>query len=264
MQFIIISGFLFKLIIILGIYENEEIRVRGARRGINDNTVESEDSIESDKIISTRNNLILNKNDEILAANDIADSDTSSLNSYLPRQIKMNRTTANVNRARNAKKFLDQFEKAKQKVIKNRTAQVNLKPVKKSKNTKRMIIEDKSENDLSTGAEGRSSFNAEDDLCEAKNLKEKYLKEIRKQRLMDIPNLEGDSDPKLIKGKPNNRIRYAKTSNKKKNLNIDYEDLNRKDNYIFFEVLATYVDSYLDDDQRKNANLEQLVQQNRK
>lgn len=206
----------------------------------------------------------MNKNDEILADRNHVDSDTSSLNSYIPRHVQMNRTISGADRARNAKKFLDQFEKVKKKVIKNRTTQVSVKPVKKSKNTKRILMDEKSDNDLSTGAEGRSSFNVEDDLCEVKNLKEKYLKEIRKQRLIDGPNMEAGSDPKLKKAKPAPRVRCAKTTNKKNNLKIDYDDLDRKDNYIFFEVLATYVDTYLDDEQRDNVNINQLVQQKHK
>lgn len=33
---------------------------------------------------------------------------------------------------------------------------------------------------------------------------------------------------------------------KRKNLDVNYNDLNRKDNYVFFELLSTYANQYLD------------------
>ena len=210
------------------------------------------------KLLPTKNNLILNENDEILATNNIQDSDSSSLNSYLPRNRRVGKSQYRTSRANNAKKFLEQVEKAKKEVINKRITQSHWKVNKKTKETKYKIMEDKTENELSTGAEGKSEINLEDSFWEAKNLKEKYLKEIRKQKKLNKTNNIPQSDPKLIKAKSITRARKLKTT-RNKNFNIDYEDLNRKDNFIFFEVLATYADAYLSEDERNPKNLKKFV-----
>ena len=70
-------------------------------------------------------------------------------------------------------------------------------------------MDDKTECDASTGAELRSSFNIDDDFCEAKNLKEKYLKEIKKQKMNKTNNLL-QSDPELYKAKSIPKVKNIK------------------------------------------------------
>lgn len=73
-----------------------------------------------------------------------------------------------------------------------------------------------------------------------------------------IPKILGNpkDDPKIpprFKAIMNKNVRKQRKpkKSKKADLNVKYNDLERKDNYVFFELLATYADQYLE---RKEAS----------
>lgn len=213
-----------------------------AQRDVIDNTVASDSNSDDGFGYENKNNLIFGANDEIIAYAHVVDSDATSIGSYSLQPKRVSRRANANSRENNAKKFLSQLDKMRTKVLSNRLTLKDYKNKQKGAPWNQELI---SVNDASTFKNADSIFDesvrSDDEVQETKTLEEKFIKEKQRQ--------QNSKNPKVsLKASPSNdhkpKRKRCKTSRKGK-FHIDYEDLNRKDNYIFFEVLAVYANSYL-------------------
>ena len=206
-----------------------------------DNTVSSESNSDDDFGFENRNNLIFGANDEIIAYAHVVDSDATSIGSYSLQPKRVNRKAIANSRENNAKKFLGQLDKMRSKVLTNRLTLKDYKNRKRCVGNKELI----SVNDASTSKNIDSVFDdsvkSDDEIQETKTLEEKFIKEKQRQQNSKNPKIVLKAD---LSNNNKPKRKRCKTSRKRK-FHIDYDDLNRKDNYIFFEVLAVYANSYL-------------------
>uniref|UniRef100_A0A7S3N3L6 Uncharacterized protein n=1 Tax=Euplotes harpa TaxID=151035 RepID=A0A7S3N3L6_9SPIT len=188
-------------------------------------------------------------NDEIIAQNYADDNETSSVSSYTmdPRGVRARPVKRD--RSQNARKFLDKLKKARDEVVAKRIANPNKHILRAKQSVKASICEKKCEVDSSTDPNS-SLFTIKQN--EARNLKEKFFKEKQMQKLMN--KTKPEFKPCYL-----NPVAKPKKRKTNKQFEINYEDLDRKDNFIFFEVLATYADAYLKDEERDAKNLERFV-----
>jgi hypothetical protein len=101
----------------------------------------------------------------------------------------------------------------------------------------------------------------QDEQLETQTLQEKFIKETKRHHKAAELNKENMKDSKSKPKAKKNQKKYR--TSRTKELNINYNDVNRKDNFIFFEVLAVYADTYLDKSDKNVANLDQKMSKRR-
>jgi hypothetical protein len=240
-----------------GLWQDEDEALEGS--------ITSDSSTDSDLVHTYKNNLYFGMNDEILAKGHLLDTSISSISSYALQTKRVSNKLTKDSREMNAKKFLDKLDKVKSKVIEKRTTlQDYHDQFKESKGFVRIDQDISSELDKSTlKSTGSLNIDSEsmlqDEQQETKTLEEKFIKETQRHHKAAGFNKENikDTKQKVKKNKKKQR------TYKNKELNINYNDVNRKDNFIFFEVLAVYADTYLDKSDKNVANLDQKMSKRR-
>lgn len=230
------------------------------------NSVSSDSCTDPNLVYTHKNNLVFGMNDEIVGKDHLLDTSISSLSSYALQAKKVTSKLMKDSRETNAKKFLDRLEKIKSKVIQKRTTLTDYHDQFRDCNGFVRIDKDlSSELEKSTFKSTADSWNKsfdsilKNDKQETKDTEEKITKENKRQN--DLAKLSKINNKETIQKEKKLRKKW-KTS-RKDGFNIDYEDVNRKDNFIFFEMLAIYAGSYLDNSQQDISNLEKKVSKRR-
>lgn len=83
---------------------------------------------------------------------------------------------------------------------------------------------------------------------------------VKLQQKVDLDNKIKEDRRRLVEGK---RLRKKSNVIRKNNLNINYDDLNRKDNFIFFEIFAVYANEYVDDKDKNAESMEKVFRKRR-
>lgn len=225
----------------------------------------SNSSTDSDLVHTYKNNLYFGMNDEIIAKGHVLDTSISSVSSYAFQTKRVSNKLIRDSREMNAKKFLDKLDKIKSKVIEKRTTlQDYNEQFKGTKGFVRIDHDLSSELDKST-LKSTGSLNVDsesmlnDEKQETQTLEEKFIKETQRHHKAAKLNNENKKDSLQKIKKTKKKCRAVRP----KELNINYNDVNRKDNFIFFEVLAVYADTYLDKFDKNVANLDQKMSKRR-
>ena len=200
----------------------------------------SSDVSSEDQIYANKNNLFMNGRDEIMPANTEGSCDTSSINTIVmhanqkARKVKINM------RENNARRFLDHLGKVKSKVFKKRLTLQDY-----YEHTKPYIAE------MAINGGGVppviNSVNATDSLAQGST------RDFEEDPLVKLEEVEDYKAYPQIREfeKPMQKSARRKNRTKRQDLAISYDDMNRKDNYIFFEIFAFYADNYLEKENKQ-------------
>lgn len=186
----------------------------------------------------------MNGRDEIMPRNTENSSESSSIDAIVmhanqkARKVKINM------RENNARRFLDHLGKVKSKVFK-----------------KRLTLQDYYENQkpyiaglvLNRGEayHAPNSVNATDSLIQG-STKDNEEDQLHKVDEAEFENCR--TYPRIREfEKPMKKAIKKKCKTRRENLAINYDDMNRKDNYIFFEIFAFYADNYLGKESKQKA-----------
>mmetsp|Transcript_25096 Transcript_25096/g.27847 ORF Transcript_25096/g.27847 Transcript_25096/m.27847 type:complete len:192 (+) Transcript_25096:272-847(+) len=185
----------------------------------------------------------MDMNDEILASNNLIEiSDTSSIASYVMQPRKANYILKAQSREVQAQKYLDKLEKVKTKVVKRK---LNLEEYNNQLKGDQGFVRIGQENEF----DEQEKDDAEVFEKDSKNLK------IKKQKSKSKNSVGLNIKENSVFNKPKGNKKKNKV--KEDGFNVNYQDMNKKDNFVFFELLATYADSYLD---KKDVNKEEFDQ----
>jgi hypothetical protein len=184
----------------------------------------------------------MNGRDEIMPAKTENGSENSSIDTIVmhanqkARKVKINM------RENNARRFLDHLGKVKSKVFKKRLTLQDY-----YENTKPYIAELVLNNGHAHRA--NNSVNSTDSLIQGstKDFEEDPLQKAEEAELENCRTY-----PRIREfEKPMKKKTKTKCRTKRDNLAISYDDMNRKDNYIFFEIFAFYADNYLEKENKQ-------------
>ena len=203
----------------------------------------------------SRNKMVMTLNGEIIAkppTKDVDESSNASFNVPLNRQSRNTAKLSNkLQRQQNAKEFLRHLRNVKNEVVVTKTT--GKRPLKTQRGQKLdcfMLNEDLETMSIAESVmsddqiENLPTFDheQESDFEQSKTLMEKFTKEKAMRRKVKV-----DAKPEMVKTKP----KKVKKS-KRDDLKLNSKDLSNKNDYVFFEVLATYADAYIQNSSKKD------------
>ncbi|CAI2374320.1 unnamed protein product [Moneuplotes crassus] len=208
----------------------------------------SDDEFNYNLVYTNKNNCVIDCHDEIIATNNARDCESLSRDSSTISPHKARKTKGR-NREQNARKFFEKLSKTKSKVVKKKLEMEDYYArLKNSKGFVKIGHQNLKEIDLSS--ENSSCLTEGDDgSCMNSQVKNKnrskkdpskdLFKSGTEKKFQSMERSSSIKKAKVLVGRKPKKIR-------KKDLKVHYNDLNKKDNYVFFELLATYADQYLD------------------
>lgn len=217
------------------------------------------DSSQDEHFYNPNNNLVLAMDDKIIASNHCIDSDASSIASY---NVNCKRVTHKnkVNcRENNAKKFLENLDKMCSKVKQKRlTLQDYKENLKISKGNQKRLNQD---------SNWRSEYSTiksvtSEDIGSTKPMDEEFNNKSLTLQQKFMFEKQKHVKPQKVKEVSKKQSRRCK-SFRKEDLSINYDDVNRKDNYIFFEVFAVYANNFIEAQDRSNENVRHVFKKRR-
>lgn len=205
----------------------------------------------------TKTNVVINKDDEIVGRIKSKDNDISVDDSFGQIEDQNQQNENNNERNYKANEFFQHLTDVKDKAVKLRLFE-DKKHKSRKKSSKVGLQEDSDsismlESEYSSDDENLQNLHEyfEADTSKSKNLKEKFEKE----RAM-IKLLKGKNKPQKIKKvrKLQRNVRCSKTD-----LELNSKDFDHKSDYIFFEVLASYADAFLERPEGRGSDLQKLI-----
>ncbi|CAI2375134.1 unnamed protein product [Moneuplotes crassus] len=230
---------------------SEEISLdqpKQTRKRLGKNTIASGDERSYSLAFTTRNNCVIDARDEIVVTYNGRQEDSSYYDSSVISPER-HRKVKNTNRENNAKKFLCKLGKTKSKAVKKKLAMEEYYAQLKNKKGYVKIGHQKCKGkDKYSDANGwcsdedsslfysRPNNNLEKNKVQSKECLETGIKIRDNEKPSKTPL-------KLVKTKLNKNPKQPHSQ--EKDIKLHYKDLSKKDNYVFFELLAAYTNQYL-------------------